>query len=207
MERTLFISRGDLKLEARLSPGGPDGVVLCHPHPRYGGSMDVPVVVALQRALAQAGHATLRFNFRGVGASTGASTGGAEEVADVLAALDYLREDVTPAPESIWLAGYSYGAWLAHRAAAEDRGVAGLALLAPPVTLYPLDRVDELDIPILVLTGDTDTYAPPQDVLAAVGAKAGRDVQVIAGCDHFYFGFERDAAHRVATFISGAGRR
>lgn len=204
MERTLFIPSGPLRLEARLDPG--DGrsaaAILCHPHPRYGGSMDVPLIAALQRALARAGLATIRFNFRGVGASTGASTGGAEETEDALAALDFAREELNPAPERIWLAGYSFGAWVAHRAAAADGGVAGLVLVAPPVALMPFDRLAEIDAPVLAVTGDADTYAPPA-ALRAAAAKAPRcEVAVLPGCDHFYFGFEDEASARVAAFAA-----
>jgi len=80
----------ELEAEARLHPGAP-GVVVCHPHPAFGGRMDTPLVVALDDALAEAGLSTVRFNFRGVGASGGRGTGGRDEPGDVRAACAWLR--------------------------------------------------------------------------------------------------------------------
>src|SRR5438874_12204216 len=98
-----------LTLEARLavpaSPGG--GVVICHPHPLYGGDMDNPVVVRAQEVCAGLGLATLRFNFRGVGASGGVHAGGVGEQDDASAALDTLAKSI--AGGVLAIAGYSFG--------------------------------------------------------------------------------------------------
>src|SRR5438094_10611387 len=99
-----------LTLEARLavpaSPGG--GVVICHPHPLYGGDMDNPVVVRVQQVCADLGLATLRFNFRGVGGSSGTHGGGGAEQDDARAALDALSKATGARP--LGIAGYSFGA-------------------------------------------------------------------------------------------------
>ena len=110
----------------------PAGVVLCHPHPRYGGDMDSPVVVAAAEACAGQGLATLRFNFRGVGDSGGAWDEGRGEQDDVRAALALLRQRLQPTAR-LALAGYSFGASMSSRVAAGDQHLAGLALIAPPL--------------------------------------------------------------------------
>ncbi len=89
MEEEVSIPAGDLTLEGRfhLRAAGP-GVVITHPHPLFGGSLDNNVVWTAARAFQARGWATLRFNFRGVGASTGTYAGGEGEVEDVAAALE-----------------------------------------------------------------------------------------------------------------------
>ena len=127
--------RQQLILEARLavpaSPGG--GIVVCHPHPLYGGDMDNPVVVRVQEVCAELGLATLRFNFRSVGGSTGSHANGVGEQDDAVAALDVLAKTVGDRPLAI--AGYSFGARVAALVAGRDTLVSGVALIAPPLTL------------------------------------------------------------------------
>ena len=86
-------------LEARIGmpPAQRGGVALCHPHPLYGGDMDNPVVVRAAEVARDLGLATVRFNFRGVGQSTGEHGKGVAERLDVEAALDHLRHDPTRA--------------------------------------------------------------------------------------------------------------
>ena len=124
----------DLRLEARLAlPDSPNaGVVICHPHPLYGGDMHNPVVVRVQEVCAGLGLATLRFNFRGVGGSSGTHGGGAGEQEDATAALDTLAKAVGAAPLAI--AGYSFGAWIAAVVGCRDARMAGLALISVTTT-------------------------------------------------------------------------
>lgn len=201
----LFIPSGDLNLEARLEPGDrAAAALLCHPHPRYGGDMESVVVVALQRRLAAAGLTTLRFNTRGVGASTGEVSGDTNEANDVLACLDFLRGSLTPPAERIWVIGYSYGAWIGRIAAMEDGGAAGLVLIAPPVELLPFEEEEDGDPvefagPMLVVVGDRDEYAPEASVRAFFDEATA---EVLPGCDHFFWGFEARAADLAADFIA-----
>src|SRR5437867_9908494 len=129
--------RQQLTLEARLavpaSPGG--GIVVCHPHPLYGGDMDNPVVIRVAEVAESLGIATLRFNFRGVGASTGQHGGGEAEVEDIKAARAAMAERL-PAGSAIGLAGYSFGAAVAARVAATTSDLPALALVAPPLGMY-----------------------------------------------------------------------
>ena len=122
--------RGGLRLEALLAlPESPKaGLVVCHPHPLYRGDMENPVVVRVAEVAQGVGMATLRFNFRGVGASGGVHAGGEGEQDDVAAALAALAGRL-PAESPIGLAGYSFGAWVAARVAAAMPSLPALALV------------------------------------------------------------------------------
>src|SRR5262249_54533328 len=112
-----------------LPAAAPAGVVVTHPHPLYGGDMDNPVVTAAVGACAAQGLATLRFNFRGVGASKGAWDEGRGEQDDVRSALALLGQHLQ-ANARLALAGYSFGASMSSRVATGELPLAGLALLA-----------------------------------------------------------------------------
>lgn len=182
---------GGPRLEARLalpeSPSG--GVVICHPHPLYGGDMDNPVVVRVAEVCGALGLATLRFNFRGVGGSTGLHDEGRGERLDVEAALDHLASLIGARP--LALAGYSFGAAMAVTLAEGRRGLAGLALIAPPLAMREPPGVPALATfpgPLLIVAGTADEYCPPS-VLERLRATAPRAViRTIEGANHFFFG-------------------
>src|SRR3990172_5657138 len=132
------------------------GVVVCHPHPLYGGDMENNVVLAACRALAGRGFAALRFNFQGVGRSEGAFDQGRGERDDVRAALAYLASLPEVDAERMGLAGYSFGAMVAAEVASAD--LRALALISPPLASDDL-RVD-WGCPALLLGGDQDPIAP-----------------------------------------------
>jgi uncharacterized protein len=161
------------------------GLVICHPHPLYGGDMDNPVVIRMAEVAQSMGVATLRFNFRGVGASSGKHGGGEAEQEDVKAALGALAERL-PAGSSVGLAGYSFGAWVAAPvAAAAD--LAALALIAPPLGMYALDFLVRVPSPTLLVAGTKDQHCPVE-ALRQLGQRLGAEVEVIEGAEHFFFG-------------------
>lgn len=187
-ERLLtLVPEPGVTLAARVAvPAAPaGGLVVCHPHPLYGGDMDNPVVMRLVEAAGALDFATLRFNFRGVGGSTGVHGGGVAEQADLRAALSHLRAAV-PAP--LVAAGYSFGAVVAAHVAA-DAATAGLVLVAPPLGIaeYPVPAAPDA-VPVLVVAGDRDEYCPPEalDRLRAEWPRA--EVTVLPDADHFFFG-------------------
>lgn len=178
----------DLSLEARLAaPASPAaGVVICHPHPLYGGDMDNPVVVRVQAVCAALGLATLRFNFRGVGGSGGTHGGGVGEQEDAAAALDALAKAVSAAP--LVIAGYSFGAWVAALVGCRDARVAGMVLIAPPLAMYDFGCVEGKRVPTLVAGGTVDPYCASAD-LARFGTRfPWVTPAVIEGADHFFLG-------------------
>jgi alpha/beta superfamily hydrolase len=180
---------GGLTLEGALSlpPGAPAGVVVCHPHPRFGGDMDSHVVVTAVEACAGQGLATLRFNFRGVAESGGGWDEGRGERDDVRAALAHLRGCLTDRAR-IGLAGYSFGAAIVAAVAAGGEPLAALALIAPPVGApsWPGSDVLVAGTPVLVVAGSRDTYCPAPALAALADAAPAATVTVIDGADHFF---------------------
>jgi len=177
-------------------------VVLCHPHPQYGGDMDNNVVVAARRGLVEAGFGAVAFNFRGVGASGGAYGGGIGEREDVTAAVRFAatREQFDPA--RIGLMGYSFGAGVAAAAAAGGLEVRALALVSPAIrddTL--LGHLAALAIPVLVLVGSEDAASPDERV-AELAALDHVEARVVPGVDHFWWGQEGTIAEAVRTFFA-----
>jgi len=180
--------RDGLRLEALLAlPESPKaGLVICHPHPLYGGDMDNPVVVRVAEIAQALDMATLRFNFRGVGASGGIHAGGIGEKDDVAAALAALCGRL-PAESPIGLAGYSFGAWVAARVAAAMPALPALALLAPPLGMYDLDFLGHAPAHTLLASGSRDQYCPVE-ALERLGTRLGAKAEIIEGAEHFFFG-------------------
>ncbi|HSF07695.1 MAG TPA: alpha/beta fold hydrolase [Methylomirabilota bacterium] len=188
-------TRDGVHLEAQLgaTPGATGGVVACHPHPLYGGDMHNPVVVRAVEVCAAGGMATLRFNFRGVGASTGTHDGGVGEERDAEAALAHLRRLVGPTAP-VALIGYSFGAMVSARLAGRQETaptLAGLALLAPPMALVgaePFLALDRLPIPVLIVAGTRDSYCPADGLERLSRRLPLATVNLIEGADHFFLG-------------------
>lgn len=188
---TLSSSDG-VKLEARAAepPGAPGGVVVCHPHPLYGGDMDNPVVGRVVEVCAELGLATLRFNFRGVGSSTGTHGSGITEQADVQSALRHL-EGALPDEAALALVGYSFGAVVAARVATSHPALAGLGLIAPPLGLEGGSLPPVLAAfsgPLAVVAGTRDEYCPAPALEALPRMLPNARIMVIDGANHFFFG-------------------
>lgn len=183
-------ARDGVALEGRLAmPDAPrGGVVVCHPHPLYGGDLGNPVVARIVEACAGRGLATLRFNFRGVGASEGTHDGGGAERGDVLGALDHLRV-LLGRDARVALAGYSFGAAVAGAAAPAATDLAALALIAPPLAVAgdkALAPLAEFAGPLLVVAGSDDDYCPPAALGALARTLPRAEIHTLAGADHFF---------------------
>jgi len=186
---------GDLTLEGLLArperSGASPAAVICHPHPMYGGSMDNNVVEAIQAAMRQRGYATLRFNFRGVGASEGEYDGGEGEAADARAAVEFLAAQPDIDCGAIALAGYSFGAAIALRAGLGDSRVMRVIAVALPVAAMDSGIDTAAAKRVVLVSGDRDAYSPIAALekrLQKLGAAA--TLRVIAGADHFFGGYE-----------------
>ena len=201
-EEPVHFSVDALVLEGMLGlpSGAARGAVLCHPHPRYGGSMQNEVVTSVTAALTGANVATLRFNFRGVGGSGGSFADGVGEVADARAAVAYLGTHLSS--RAIALVGYSFGAAIALAAAADEPRVDRVVAIAPPATFMNLEAVFDGRKPTLVVCGDRDPYCPPDVLRAAIGGRGAVEVAMITGSDHFFVGHEDVLAQRVREFAS-----
>lgn len=205
-ERMVAIARPDAPdqaLEGIFRAGASasvGGVVVAAPHPLYGGSMDSPVVNELAWAAARGGLASLCFNWRGVGASSGAASGDpADADADTAAALDHLEETVSG---PLVACGYSFGAAAAVRAAAHRPRVERLLLVAPPPALVDPAAIAAAGRPALVLVGQNDRLAPAS-VLAEVLSDAGPiRLEVIARADHFFSAGLAELGRLSATWLA-----
>jgi alpha/beta superfamily hydrolase len=195
MEEQVHIKAGEVSLEARFIPGAStSGVVVTHPHPLYGGSMDNNVVWTAVRAYGDQGWSTLRFNFRGVGASTGSYGDGLAEVEDVAGAVAYLASRVTG---PCYLVGYSFGAAVAARALLEGLRVAGAVLISPPIAFMDLDFLPETPGLNLIVVGDEDDLCPLAEVEDLCRRRQPPvDLRVVSGADHF-FGGREEGLYRI----------
>jgi alpha/beta superfamily hydrolase len=171
--------------DPRSTPGTGFGVI-CHPHPLHGGTMQNKVVHTLARALQEQELATLRFNFRGVGASEGVYDEGRGECDDALAVIDWGRARWPDAP--LVLAGFSFGAMVALRIAAVARPER-LITVAPPVTRVPLADIAPPPCPWLIVQGEADELVDYREVQAwAARFDPQPLLRLLPGVDHFFHG-------------------
>lgn len=190
-EIPLFIDGPDGPLEA-LHLDTPDAIgvaLICHPHPLFAGTMQNKVVATLQRIARDAGYATLRFNFRGVGQSAGSYAEGRGEIDDALAVARWLGERHPGLP--LTLMGFSFGSCVAGNAAArlEGQGVAlrHLFMLAPPVERFAVELPRQC--PITVVQPEDDEVVTPARVYAWSESLAlPHELLRVPGCSHFFHG-------------------
>lgn len=178
------------------------GVVMCHPHPLHGGSMDNNVVIAVAFGLADAGIASLRFNFRGVGNSAGTHANGEKEHAETLAAMDFLGALPDVDDRRIGLGGYSFSARVicAHRQL--YRKPLAIALVSPSPEAIADTPLQSDRTPRMIITGDRDRLANADGTAEQLGKfNPPADYYVVAGADHFWVGQEREMADKVAPFF------
>lgn len=174
--------------------------VVCHPHPLHGGSMNNKVVTTVARAFRDAGLPVLRFNFRGTGNSQGVHDEGRGEVDDLLAVMDWLRRE--KGIGGIWLAGFSFGAWVA--AAATQRWPDGLqlqrlVLVAPPVHYVGFETLQPPPGTV-VLMGDQDEVVEPEAMRQwAESRQPPCQLKIFHGAGHFFHGRLADLKAELAA--------
>jgi alpha/beta superfamily hydrolase len=176
------------------------GVVVCHPHPLYGGDMHNNVVTALTEALQQASLLTLRFNFRGVGRSAGKHAEGKAEVDDVQAAVTYLLSRQSVA--TVAVTGYSFGAMVGLQAGARDARVHRLIGVALPVGRRDASFLLTAHKPTLLISGDHDDISPLATLQSLVARlPEPKRLVPIPGADHFFWGQEHQVAQAAVAFL------
>jgi len=203
---TLAGLEGEPSLEARVrAPAGARrAVVLCHPHPLYGGTMHSAVVLAIAKVLAEKGGeqvAHLRFNYRGVGTSGGRYGEGLGEIEDVRAAIRALRARAPGAKMSV--CGYSFGTFVGLRAAVIEGGIERVTLVAPAVRIFHFVKDDGAAFQgrLAIFVGDDDEFcdvSEAQELARELGAR----LTVFPGSDHYFMKSRRKLADAVVPVVA-----
>lgn len=177
---------------------GDHGIVICHPHPLMGGSMHNNVVETIQEVFASEGFSTLRFNFRGVGASTGYYDEGRGEKQDIVSACNYLK---SRGVQEVTLAGYSFGAWICCRLCADRPSGGGpIILISPPNKYFEFNwNLHDKSVK-LIICGDSDSFCDA-DFLRETAKHIQAEYVILRSTDHFYAGKETELAGYLRRFI------
>ena len=203
--QTLEISTPDGALEALLrlpdhAEEAPMAALVCHPHPLGGGTMHNKVVFRIAQALGDAGIPVLRFNFRGVGKSTGRYDEGRGESRDVGAALDWLAHRF-PAM-ALCLAGFSFGSWVGLPVGCADQRVRQIIGVGVPVATLMTGELGECSKHKLIVQGAQDQYGPPEKLEEWFRQLAEpKRLVLVSGADHFFAGFQTELYHAVFDYF------
>ena len=188
LEVTFSRGNSDISLLAETLPLKNSLVVICHPHPQRGGTMDNKVVTTLMRTYRDLGVHVVRFNFRGVGGSEGVFDNARGELQDLLAVVEWAK---TQLPQCrLLLAGFSFGSSIAARASYLVGEIRHLTLVAPPVERYDYDRAKTFVAPVCVVQGDKDELVVAAGVYDWVKTLLS-PVELIRypEADHFFHGY------------------
>ena len=195
---------GQITLEGMISL--PEGmgpfalVVLCHPHPLYGGNMFNNVVHAVCESSWGRGMAWLKFNFRGVGKSGGKYSDGPGEEEDALAAISFGERQERIDPEKIGICGYSFGSKIALAAAVADPRIKAVAGISP--FIQPADLLNRYVRPKLFVTGALDEFVDAANLEKQVHSLPDpKELVIYPGVDHFWTKDEDSMAEKVGQFF------
>ena len=203
--QSFFIDGPAGRLEALLNAGSSSAsraALICHPHPLGGGTMHNKVVFHAMKALNSFGFPVLRFNFRGTGLSAGTHDEGRGEIADVEAALAWLkREFALP----MIFAGFSFGAAVGLRVACRDDGVQALISIGTPVAaegrVYSFSFLQDCAKPKLFVSGDHDQYGPHAALEDVVARAAEPKELVFVPGDHFFEGHLSELRMTIESWV------
>jgi uncharacterized protein len=180
---------------------GPFGlVIVCHPHPLYGGSMHSKVVYAVCNKIGEKGLAWLKFNFRGVENSGGRFSQGEGEKEDLRAAISFGAGHERIDPANIGLCGYSFGSMIALAVAAQDPRGKAVAAISP--LLEAPDLLERPTIPRLFVAGTVDEFVDSKELeLRVLKLPEPKELVIYSGEDHFWNRYEEPMSERVADFF------
>jgi len=190
--------------EGLLERGQPAGaraaVVFGHPHPQMGGSMHTKVVYQASKALARIGCAVVRFNFRGVGRSAGMWDEGRGEADDFGAVLEFTRSRYPTLP--LWVAGMSFGSWIALEAGVADAGVTTLIGVSMPTGRYDFGRIQSSTKPKFFIHGERDEVCPLKDIREFYAKAADpKELVIIDAADHLFDGRVGEVADAIEELL------
>lgn len=196
------------RIEARYhhvaSANSPIALIL-HPHPQFGGTMNNQVVYHLYYLFVQRGFSVLRFNFRGVGRSQGYFDNGPGELADAASALDWLQLQ-NPDSRSCWIAGMSFGTWIAMQLLMRRPEISGFISIAPPANLFDFSFLAPCPSSGLIVHGSSDEVVPSESVQKLVDKLSNqRDITVkyksIPGANHFFTNKIEQMGNSVGAYL------
>jgi alpha/beta superfamily hydrolase len=212
-ETKLIISGPVGQLDAVLTNADSGGVladkhllvIICHPHPQQGGTMDNKVVTTLMRTYRDLGVKVMRFNFRGVGKSEGVFDNSVGELDDLLAIVGWVKNNLQN--HAILLAGFSFGSSIAARASYYVDEIVHLTLVAPPVERYAYDRDGFFTVPVCIVQGDQDDLVNANGVYAWAETLRGPVALIrYPAAGHFFHGclstLKADLTEKLLTQIN-----
>ena len=177
-------------------------VVICHPHPLFGGNMDNSVVLNIAFALAERGMAVIRFNFRGVGNSQGEHAKGELEHQETLAAIDLMKAWPGVDGRKIGLADYSFGSSVVMGSEKLHKKSKALALISPPLRALESTPLRKGKRSAFFISGDRDKLVGSAELTAALDTFSKRpECHIVPGADHFWGGHEGELASRVGAYF------
>jgi len=199
---TIALDGGELALEGIFLAGGEQaasGAVVAPPHPLFGGSMDHPVCNELAYACSDAGLASLRFNWRGVGASAGAPSGEPDDAeADYRAATAHLADTVEG---PLVAAGYSFGAATAVRVAAREPRCRRLLLVAPPLPMLDRALLEGFGGSVLIVAAGHDEFSPIAELRSLAEALPRAHLHPVPDADHFFMAGLAEIARATGDWL------
>lgn len=206
----LPVSHGRLEALLKEVPNAVRAAVVCHPHPQAGGTMNNNVVYRVAKALEDRGSTVLRFNFRGVGRSTGTYGEGIAEAEDVRAALDFLAERYENLP--LWLAGFSFGARVGLGVGMQDPRVSKLLAVGLAVRMFDLSFLTAArgGKPLAVVQADTDEYGDQKEIETFfAGLPEPKRLWIVDQATHLFPGrldALESAAGQAVDWLAAVGR-
>jgi len=179
--------------------------LLLHPHPQHGGTMNNKIIYQLYQTFARRGFSTLRFNFRGVGRSKGVFDNGQGELSDAASALDWMQTQ-NPSTSTCWIAGFSFGAWVAMQLMMRRPEIEGFISIAPPASQHDFSFLAPCPASGMILHGDKDEVIPQSSVykLAQKLQKQKNikiDYRIIEGSDHFFLNHLKPLGEHVEEYL------
>lgn len=202
LEPSMLISglAGQLEIMVTEVDHANTAAIICHPHPLYGGTMRNKVVTTLMQVFRDLNMPTVRFNFRGVGKSSGSFADGVGETEDLLAVVEWAKSHFKV--NNIWLAGFSFGGYIAARATETVRPEL-LITVAPQASRFTAEKMPIISCPWIIVQGEQDEVVPPSEVYALVDALQPKPILIrIPNAGHFFHGQLVELKNKIGETIS-----
>ena len=187
---------------APTSTPNPLGIVLCHPHPGYGGTMSFPLIREMFQHMGSAGYYSIRFNFRGVGQSTGISGDGTGEREDLQSVGEFFLKNY-PQIQKILLVGYSFGAAISVAMVNHHSAICGVVAISPPFEMLgELFQDTAITKPKFFIIGSRDDFTPVQTFTNAVlKFPPPKESLIVPEENHFRYGREEHLCEKILDWV------